>query len=172
MSTKVVTPDKLGKALNDILERFDKSTIKDADAVVREYAKNMFGTIIEKTPVGDFDGEHEGTLKGGWLVTAGAPGEGFGTRDATRTRESLSIPKLISKTGTRSLYLTNNLPYVNVVEYGGYPQTVKRGTFNKKTGKYQVRSSGGFSKQAPKGMVRITMRKRKRFLEVAANKVL
>jgi len=171
--TTVVEADKLGQALSDILERFDKQTIKDANDVTREYAKNMFGTIIEKTPVGDFDPDHAGTLKGGWVLSTGSPSKSKGTPDPTRTRNSLKIPqKIVTKKGTKQLFLSNNHPYVGVVEYGGYPASPVRGTFDKRTGQYQIRSSGGFSKQAPNGMVRTTLAKRKRFLEVAANKVL
>ncbi len=172
-TTTMVTADKLGEALSDILERFDKQTIKDANDVTREYAKNMFGTIIEKTPVGDFDPEHEGTLKGGWVLSTGSPSQSKGRPDPTRTRDSLKIPgRLVTKKGTKQLFLANNHPYAGVVEYGGYPSSPKRGTLDKRTGRYQIRSSGGFSKQAPNGMVRTTLAKRKRFLEVAANKIL
>ena len=172
-TTTMVTADKLGEALSDILERFDKQTIKDANDVTREYAKNMFGTIIEKTPVGDFDPEHEGTLKGGWVLRTGNVPRTLGRRDPTRTRDSLKIPEyIVTKKGTKRLYLANNHPYASVVEYGGYPSSPKRGTLDKRTGTYQIRSSGGFSKQAPRGMVRTTLAKRKRFLEVAANKIL
>lgn len=173
MSTQTVTPDGFANALNNVLERFDQKSVKSANMVLRETVKNMFGTIIEDTPVGDFDPDHAGTLKGGWQLTVGSPASGrTGKRSSRRTRDDLNVPNLITKTGAKRVFLTNNEPYINVVEYGGYVANPKRGTFDKRTGRFVVRSKGGFSKQAPKGMVRRTMNKSKRFLEVAANKVL
>ena len=53
-----------------------------------------------------------------------------------------------------TVYIQNNLPYASVIEFGGYPNPVKRGTRVKKDGKwvYEIRSSGGFSIQAPTGV--------------------
>ena len=63
------------------------------------------------------------------------------------------------------LCLTNNLPYIQVLEYGKYPNPPKKGTYLKegqKKGQYTGPgffkfSEGGYSKQAPKGMVRISI---------------
>ena len=70
------------------------------------------------------------------------------------------------------MYLTNNTDYVNVVEFGGYPKKVARGTYNKVTGVWEKRSARGFSKQAPKGMVRNNTKRFKRIMELSARKVL
>ncbi len=56
-----------------------------------------------------------------------------------------------------TIYISNNLPYIATLEYGGYPNPVQKGTWNKKTKSYEQRSANGFSKQAPNGMVGITM---------------
>jgi lysozyme family protein len=45
------------------------------------------------------------------------------------------------------MYLTNSLPYAMTIEYGGYPNPPKN-----PTGK----TIGGFSTQAPAGVVRVT----------------
>lgn len=44
-----------------------------------------------------------------------------------------------------SSFVRNGLPYAPVVEYGGYPNPPKKGT---------GKTEGGFSKQAPQGMLR------------------
>ena len=168
--SQVIRPENLESALSDILDRFDSNSVKSANAVLKETMKDLFGSIIEQTPVGDFDPEHEGLLKGNWQLTEGSPAKGdVKARMPKRTRSSLKFPREVL--GKR-FYLTNNLPYANDVEYGGYPRIVKLGTFNKKTRRFQIRSSKTFSKQAPKGMVRININRLKHFLEVAANKVL
>ena len=174
---KVVTPAEFPNALQDILERFDAKGYESGNKVMREVVTNMFGSVIEETPVGDFDGDHEGTLKGEWQITRGNPAEGLtGRRAPKRTRSSIKLGRHVLTDGksrrAAKWYLTNNLPYAEVVEYGGYPKAVKFGTFNKKTGQYQIRSAGGYSKQAPRGMVRRNVNRFGRFLEVAANKVL
>jgi hypothetical protein len=54
--------------------------------------------------------------------------------------------------------LANNLPYANVIEYGGYqgdgPNTV-----------------GGFSKQAPQGVVRVNVLRFQQLIDEEAAKV-
>lgn len=54
------------------------------------------------------------------------------------------------------VYITSSLPYIEVLEFGGYPSPVKKGTWDKKLRRYVVKSEGGYSKQAPQGMVRLT----------------
>ena len=50
----------------------------------------------------------------------------------------------------KRLFFTNNLPYINKLEYGGYPNPPKN-----VTGK----TAGGFSLQAPIGWVRKELKK-------------
>lgn len=66
--------------------------------------------------------------------------------------------------GDESIYIENNLPYINTLEYGGYPDPVKKGTYEKGTG-YVIKSRGGFSKQAPHGMVGLTMARYEKLLK-------
>jgi hypothetical protein len=58
-------------------------------------------------------------------------------------------------------FLSNNLVYAEVLEYGGYPDPVKYGSWVKGTkkvpGHYEIKSIHGYSKQAPAGMVRTNM---------------
>jgi len=172
MGTQVVSPQNLDIALKELLVKFDKETERDAAMVVRETMKNMFGSIIEETPVGDFDPSHEGYTKANWQLSKGQPRRGqLNKRMPKRTRSSLRFGSLKSVMGN-TWYLANNVPWINKLEFGGYPKNVKQGTWNKRSNRFQIRSSGGFSKQAAKGMARRNTRKLKRFLELAANKVL
>lgn len=54
-----------------------------------------------------------------------------------------------------SVYLQNNLPYAAVIEFGGYPNPPKRGSYNKRTKSYEIKSINGFSRQAPRGVYRL-----------------
>jgi hypothetical protein len=47
-----------------------------------------------------------------------------------------------------SVFIVNNLPYIAVLEYGGYP--------NPPSDPVHGKTIGGYSKQAPQGMVRVT----------------
>lgn len=57
----------------------------------------------------------------------------------------------------QTVWITSSLPYIKVLEYGGYPQSPVRGSWDRATRSWVIKSSGGFSKQAPRGMVRITV---------------
>lgn len=58
----------------------------------------------------------------------------------------------------KSVYIFNNHPAITTLEYGGYPTPVKKGTYRRGRG-YERRSERGFSKLAPKGMVRVGLRR-------------
>lgn len=172
--SRTVGPDGVSKALNEILVRFDRNNKASADKVMAEATLNMFGAVIEETPEGDAELSHAGTLKGSWIVTSGRPSS-VNTKRIMRGRTRDSIRSLISKKMVSHkvpMFLTSNSDYVGVVEFGGYPSPVKRGTFNETTGKFEKRSAKGFSKQAPKGMVRRNTKRFKRIVTIAANKIL
>lgn len=159
----IVPIEELDDALRRIVNKVERRVMLKANFVMRESAISTFGEIIDLTPVGDFDPDHEGTLKANWQATANEPAVGQVNRqDPNRDARSdmdQALPRAVLK---KNLYLTNNLPYAGVVEFGGYPKRVRFGTFNKKTGQYEIRSAGGFSKQAPRGMVRISVRRWRR----------
>lgn len=64
-----------------------------------------------------------------------------------------------------TVWIVTNLVYFEVLEFGGYPDPVEKGTWDKQLGQYVKRSAGGFSKQAPKGVFRITFQELKQLLE-------
>lgn len=116
--------------------------------------------IIKETPV------DEGRTRSNWFFEVGSPSSKVtkSKNDGAGLRELNKMPKFIFN---KKLFITNNLPNIIPLEYGGYPNPVKKGTWNKKKKKYEIRSVNGFSKQAPKGWVRaaiIRMRNRIRAL--------
>lgn len=56
-----------------------------------------------------------------------------------------------------TVWITSSLPYIKVLEYGGYPQNPVRGSWDRATKEWRIKSIGGYSRQAPRGMVRITV---------------
>jgi hypothetical protein len=108
--------------------------------------------VILMTPV------DTGRARASWNVSAGSPSTrvpppGRYRRPAAigPARQALSGIGLYD-----SIWITSTLPYIKVLEYGGYPDPPKLGSWDKRRGVYVIKSSKGFSKQAPRGMVRVT----------------
>lgn len=137
--------------------------------VLRKIALDLFSMVVKRTPV------DTGMLRANWQVGIGTqPG---GTVDFADKSGARALQDIANKTSTAtwgtSIFLVNNLPYATVVEYGDFPDPPKRGTYVAagKT-KYGItgpgwvkRSAGGFSKQAPRGMVRVSLAEMKAHLE-------
>ncbi len=54
------------------------------------------------------------------------------------------------------VYIQTNAPYATAIEFGQYPNPVKKGSYDKKAKKYVIKSVGGFSQQAPHGVYSTT----------------
>lgn len=100
----------------------------------------------------------EGRARNNWFLTHGIPfslsgrdGDSSGNGSA-RSLDSMPVNVLAKK-----VYFTNNLPYIETLEYGGFPNPVDKGTWNKRSKSYEIRSINGFSKQAPSGWVRAAL---------------
>ncbi len=124
------------------------------------------GNIIEGTPV------DEGRTRNNWFLSVGIPSSQTSTIGNQAKNISLTISgdkasasgvqdiKLPQNVLGKIIYLTNNLPNINVLEYGGYPDPVEQGSWV--DGKFQKLSEGGYSKQLipllnPNGWVRNTL---------------
>ena len=111
--------------------------------VVRTFALEAFGRVIERSPV------DTGRFKGNWFPSlndfvAFSPDDPDPTGERTMHRMKTSVMRW--PVGG-IMYLTNSLPYAVVIEYGEYPNPPKH-----PTGK----TVGGYSTQAPQGVVRVT----------------
>ena len=89
-----------------------------------------FREIDKLTPV------DTGRARSNWFLSQGTPST---SKTKSTGGSDINMPKQIIGMKT---YLTNNLPYIQKLEYGGYSQP---GT---------DKTVGGFSIQAPKGWVR------------------
>jgi hypothetical protein len=100
----------------------------NADLVVRKVALEMFSRVIQKSPV------DTGRFKGNWQVAIGSLPAGtleINDKGGTATIARVTATALGVKAGD-VIYLVNNLEYALPLEYG-------------------------HSKQAPSGMVRLTI---------------
>jgi len=131
-------------------KKVDKAIVKTyqkKNNQIRAVFFQTFTEVVIKTPV------DSGRARGNWFLSVSTPSNSVSTSEnsSSSLREVSSIPKSVFN---KRIFLTNNLPYVGTLEYGGFPSPVKLGTKNKRTGKFEIRSISGFSKQRPSGWVR------------------
>ncbi len=108
--------------------------------------------IAQETPA------DTGRARNNWFLSVNAPSKKTTTSESVGGGSSLSqASKLPKDVLGKKIYFTNNLPYIGVLEYGGFPKPVKKGS--KVNGRYQKLSRNGFSLQAPKGWVRINLKR-------------
>lgn len=122
-------------------------------------AYEVFSRVIDRTPVYFNFEKTSGNTKFNWQCSINSPRTGVlkGTDkkgDKTKQR-MLSVLERVQ--GDDTIFLANSVPWIWHLESGLYPNSPVRGSYNKKTGKYEIRSVGGYSKQAPRGMVKLTL---------------
>lgn len=139
VSMATVSPEGLSKALDKIFKDNKDITLAKSNQALRATVIDSWGEIIGMTPVKD------GSARGAWQVTVGAPSTGVGKKSKTKGGNYVLTSTKKDMFGEK-WFLTNNLPYIIKLEFGGY------GTANP----VDVTSSG-FSKQAAEGMVRVTL---------------
>jgi hypothetical protein len=141
------------------VEAWAKKAKGSIDANTRAITLALFSGIIKATPVdagGDIAGHVGGRARGNWQTSVGTPATG--TVDSLDASGANAIGQISANMGGagKVTWLTNNLPYIAVLEFGLYPNPPKHGT-RLKGGGYEIRSIGGYSRQAPAGMIRINM---------------
>jgi hypothetical protein len=121
------------------MRRIEINTVRRLDLFGRKIALELFRRVIYKTPV------DSGRARANWQVTIGSAASGTVEIDDTNGSATMTRATAASR-GFRAgdiIYLTNNLPYIMKLEEGGYPDGPK--------------TVGGFSRQAPAGMVALTV---------------
>lgn len=138
---KVIKPARLGKALNEALEKHKNLTEKQINKAIKITAIKVWGDIIKLTPV------DEGRARGSWFVGLSPTSKLGDTRD--KNKGSSYVAKELPKDVLHNkVYLYNNTPYIEKLEYGGYGKTETEKT-----------NAQGYSKLAPRGMVRVSLLK-------------
>jgi hypothetical protein len=125
------------------LSSFVTETTANAEAVLRAVAVSILQQLVMRSPV------DTGRFRGNWQVGLGkaAPGP----VDTTDANAALAAAQSAVRPFTlgQTIFLANQLPYGPVLEFGLYPNPPKGGA---------GKTVGGFSKQAPAGMVGVTLR--------------
>lgn len=129
------------------ISAFGVKTKEQMDFFVFTICTDVANGIVLKTPVAEING---GRARANWLPSLDAPDRGTTSRKDPSGTSVLSEARGMAKLAAgRVFYLTNNLPYIRHLEYGLYG--IPPGSAN------GPKTVGGYSKQAPAGMVRITI---------------
>lgn len=134
------------------LTRYAKKLGVKVEEVRKTYAFALYSSIVRKTPV------DTGRARGNWNVSVGKPdptieGEEKYPKSSGKNKRKppvnlkYSDPKAIPEPkGDESIFICNNLPYIKSLEYGS-------------------------SKQAPQGMVGVTLANNENIFKAAVNRV-
>jgi len=95
------------KNFNDDLQKFILVTGVSVDKGVRTLALRLYDGITKMTPV------DTGRARGNWNLGVGQPD--LSINESARQIQNFSLKV---GDGLQAIYVTNNLPYINVLEYG------------------------------------------------------
>lgn len=136
------------------LDRFVNKTEQELEDQITAILLKLNSLVITRTPV------DKGDARNAWIATLGSASGSIGKGDSLNKANSIA-----AGAAGKIYWLANNNPYISVLEYGGYPDPPKKGSWNKSRHQWDIKSSGGYSKQAPEGMVRISMIEIKRYID-------
>jgi len=128
--------------------------------VINAFAFKVFEGVVLKTPV------DTGACRQNWLVTLNTETD---AKDENKTSGNVLADGggvIQNANGDDKIFIQNNLPYAPVLEYGGYPNPPKH-SGKTKTG--LSKTINGFSRQAPNGMVGLTLAKANQMFDAAVN---
>ncbi|EWC39548.1 hypothetical protein [Stutzerimonas stutzeri] len=141
----------------DDMRRFTEKTITAGDKITRTATLDLFGGVIRATPV------DTGRARGAWTTSVGAPADSPDRSDKVAVGQNggAAMAEVYEKTPAGAgqvTFLANNMPYIHDLELGGYSGPTEKVT------------DGGFSRQAPAGMVRINMDRVQPMVDAAIRK--
>lgn len=136
------------------LDKLAKKQGKKIEDVVRGVTILAFQRVVLRSPV------DTGRFRANWNVAYGSYDSSTSASldpEGKAKSDSVSSGVLSFPVGG-IVYLTNSLPYAGALEYGLYPNPPIRGSKKRGEDGYAIHVIGGYSMQAPQGMVRITAR--------------
>ena len=150
------------KQFNDTLSNWALTAVSaDVEKVTKYFAFETLRRVVKRTPV------DTGRARGGWQVTLNTPAAGSGTSsDAEGQGTVTSGASVISAAKPfQVIWISNNVEYIRILEEGAFeppnPGKSKTGGSSSKAGraarKGKVLVRNGYSTQAPKGMVAVTL---------------
>ena len=138
-------------SFDDQMRAFAKKANMSVEKTVKGTAIKLFSAVIKSSPV------DTGRFRANWTAAGVQPSTV--TTDMTDKSGAAATGAMVnyinSAKGQTVFTLSNNLPYAHVIEYGGYPGDGPN-------------TVGGFSKQAPQGVVRVNVARFEAILEEQA----
>ena len=141
------------------IERFRNKTDKTINDTRKRLAYDLFSRVVDRTPVYFAYEKTSGNTKHNWRCSIGSISTGVlvGTDQKGETTKARMLNVLQRVKGDESIFFANSVPWIFHLEDGLYPKNPTFGSYNRQAKEYEIRSVGGFSKQAPKGMVKLTL---------------
>lgn len=145
------TAAALGRDLKRISEKFEIGFNK----VIRKTAFDLQAKIIKRTP------RDTGRAAGSWGISEDVPSNAVLPEGTYRSPETASNQLTVVSTTDKwqTLWIFNNLPYIQTLEFGLYPGIGPK-------------TIAGFSTQAPSGMVRVSITEQRAQIEKDLRNVL
>jgi hypothetical protein len=119
---------RMSGGFSKLINDFALKTPKHADKVIKKAALELFSKVIMDTPV------DTGRLRANWNVSIGSADESIddNASDKSRSKSGSSTckkaeEKLKADKTYMPIFLTNNMPYVKKIEYGGSPNKAPQG---------------------------------------------
>ncbi|OTG85532.1 hypothetical protein B9T31_12130 [Acinetobacter sp. ANC 4558] len=131
---------------------FIKEIEKDLCDRQKKIAIDALRGVIEASPV------DSGAFKGNHRLSINTEDHGFDPNISDKAGSSAlskGLSVLAQLVPYSTVYIQNNAPYGPTLEYGGYSNPVKKGSWVKGKG-FVIKSADGYSKQAPLGIYGVT----------------
>lgn len=113
--------------------RFARKFGIQADAAARKVILDIQADVMKATPV------DTGLLRSSWFVGMGTPSaQKATTPDSGKSAQGLAASTLAGFKWGATVYLTNNLPYANFIEFGGSKVKAPEGMLRVTVARYQA----------------------------------
>lgn len=136
------------------VKAFCEKAKKNPETVMRAVSMKLFSAIILGSPV------DTGRFRMNWQASGASPASGEVAGEDNSGAKAINAASgfVMKSTAWTEFTLANNLPYANVIEFGGYPGDGPN-------------TVGGYSKQSPQGVVRVNVTRFNTLLAEEAAKV-
>jgi len=147
-------------ALHRLEAKIDKA-LKKPTMIVKHAAKTVAEELVDRTPRFFPEDPESGNTRANWRLGVGGPdtsySEGIADYEGSSTKATLRAEiQSTPVTAKTDVFITNSCPSMPFLEFGLYPNPPRVGSYNPYTGETEIRSSGGYSLQAPQGIVGVT----------------
>jgi len=126
----------------------------DLETVARKVTFDLYSSVVYMSPV------DTGRFRANWNVSVNSVDTAT-SQSTDKNRANTEVAKVLELPVGGVYFLSNSLPYAQVLEYGLYPNPPKH-----PTGK----TVNGYSRQAPAGFVRVSVVRFNEFVQKAIKK--